>query len=176
MHPKELALSNGDSPVLAIPVADARRAQAHALTDEFDTWLDALVSGRVYRHRVRPAPPAQPGVYLFAVGGQVMHVGRTRNLQARRRDQTSPGGDRFVATFAFLMARRRAAEVHDDLPLGRGHLAADERFARFFADAKAQVQAMDFRCVVIEQDAQQATFEIFASVALGALYNSWATH
>jgi hypothetical protein len=165
-----------DYPASAIPVDDTLRAQAHALTGDFDRWLDALVSGSVYRHRVPPAPPAQPGVYVFAEGPQVMHVGRTRNLQARRRDQTSPSGDRFVATFAFLMARHRAVEAHDDLPTVRGQLAADERFTRFFANAKAQVQAMEFRCVVIEQHAQQAMFEIFASVALGALYNSWATH
>jgi hypothetical protein len=146
------------------------------LTGDFDRWLDALVSGWAYRYRTRPAPPAEPGVYLFADGPRVMHVGRTRNLQARRRDQTSPGGDRFVATFAFLMARHRAAEAHDDLPTVRDLLAADERFIPLFVEAKVQVQAMDFRCVVIEEDAQQAMFEVFASVALGSPYNFWATH
>lgn len=81
-----------------------------------------------------------------------------------------------MATFAFLMARHAAAEAHDDLPTGRAQLAADGRFAPFFAEAKRRVQAMDFRCVVIEEDAQQAMFEVFASVALDAPYNFWATH
>jgi hypothetical protein len=170
------ALSGNDPHNHPIPVDGARRAQAHALTGDFDRWLDALVSGPAYRYRTAPAPPALPGVYLFAEGPRVMHVGRTRNLQARRRDQTSPSGNRFVATFAFRLARHGAAEAHDDLPVARAQLAADERFARCFAEAKARVQAMDFRCVVIEQDAPQAMFEVFASIALGAPYNLWTTH
>lgn len=159
-----------------IPLDAARLAQAHTLTRDFDRWLDALVGGLVFRYRVPPAPPTLPGVYLFAEGSRVLHVGRTKNLQARRQDQTSPSGDRYAATSAFLMARHRAAEVHDDLPTVHSQLAADDRFARFFDEAKVQVQAMDFRCVVIEHDAQQAIFEVFASIALGAPYNFWATH
>lgn len=170
------AISHGDVETPAIPVDGAARAAAHALDDNFDALLDALVGGQVYRCRVLPTPPRQPGVYLFAAGPNVMHVGRTRNLQARRRDQTSPSGDRFVATFPFLLARHRAAEVHDDLPTARDALAADARFVPFFIDAKADVRGMDFRCVVIEDAATQALFEIFASVALRSPYNFWETH
>jgi hypothetical protein len=160
----------------AIPVDEVNRAEAHALTGDFDRLLDALVSGPVYRPRVAPAPPPEPGVYLFADGLRTMHVGRTKNLQERRRTQTSPSGDRFVTTFAFLMARHRAAEVHDDLPKGRAQLAVDDRFAPLFVQAKAAVRAMDFRCVVIENRARQAVFEVFASVALESPYNFWETH
>ncbi len=81
-----------------------------------------------------------------------------------------------MATFAFFMARHRADEVHNDLPNARSQLAADDRFGAFFVEAKTQVRAMDFRCVVIEDHAQQAVFEIFASVALDSLYNVWETH
>lgn len=160
----------------AIQVNDAHRAKADALTGSFALWLNALVDGPVYRPRVLPAPPIAPGVYLFAEGSRVMHVGRTKNLQARRRSQTSPTGDRFEATFAFLMARHRAAEAHDDLPNPRDQLATDGRFVPFFIQAKADVRAMDFRCVVIEDHAKQAVFEIFASVALNSPYNFWETH
>jgi hypothetical protein len=159
-----------------IPIDEADRAKAHTLSGSFDRWLDALVSGPVYRTRVAPAPPAEPGVYLFANGSRVMHVGRTKNLQERRRSQTSPSGDRFVATFAFLMARHQAAESHSDLPNGRGQLAIDDRFIPFFIQAKAEVRAMDFRCVVIADHAQQAVFEVFASIALNSPYNFWETH
>lgn len=159
-----------------IPIDETYRAQAHALTGDFDRLLDALASGPSYRPRVAPAPPPEPGVYLFAEGPQVMHVGRTKNLQDRRRAQTSPSGDRFVATFAFLMARHRAAEAYDDLPEFRDQLAADARFAPLFVQAKAAVRAMEFRCVIIEHHARQAVFEIFASVAFASPYNFWETH
>lgn len=164
------------APIPTITVDDAHRATAHALTGNFDRWLDALVTGPIYLPRVPPAPPIAPGVYLFAEGSRVMHVGRTKNLQERRRDQTSPSGDRFVATFAFLMARHRAVEAHKDLPRARDQLEADVRFVPFFTQAKAEVRAMGFRCVVIEDHAQQAVFEIFASIALDSPYNFWETH
>jgi hypothetical protein len=35
---------------------------------------------------------------------------------------------------------------------------------------------MDFRCVMIEEHARQAVFEVFASVALRSPYNFWETH
>jgi hypothetical protein len=165
-----------ETPTRAVPVNKEHQAAAHALTESFDRWLDALVSGPVYRTRVAPAPPAEPGVYLFAEGSRVMHVGRTKNLQERRRSQTSPSGDRFVTTFAFLMARHRAAEARSDLPNRRGQLATDDRFAPFFSQAKAEVRAIDFRCVVIADHAQQAMFEVFASIALDSPYNFWETH
>ncbi|MGA2163178.1 MAG: hypothetical protein ABSH36_01770 [Solirubrobacteraceae bacterium] len=143
---------------------------------DFDELLDELARGHVYRCGVLPAPPQRPGVYLFADGPNVMHVGRTKNLQERRRSQTGPSGDRFTATFPFLLARLRAAEAHDDLPNARDELGADHRFVPFFVQAKAEVRAMDFRCVVIENHARQAIFEIFASVALHSPYNFWETH
>jgi hypothetical protein len=74
------------------------------------------------------------------------------------------------------MARHRAAEVYDDLPKARDQLAADDRFAPLFVESKAAVRAMDFRCVMIENHARQAVFEVFASVALGSPYNFWETH
>lgn len=119
---------------------------------------------------------AHARVYLFAVGSNVMHVGRTKNLQARRRDQTSLSADRYVATFAFLLARHRAGLKHGDLPTTRADLEADDRFFPVFVRAKEDVREMDFRCVEIEDHTEQALFEIFASVALGSKYNFWETH
>jgi hypothetical protein len=162
--------------VVAIPIKSADRARAHALTEDFDAGLDELASAHVYRSGVLPAPPAKPGVYLFADGPKVMHVGRTRNLQARRRNQTSPSGDHFVATFPFRLARSRALKIHDDLPPARGDLEVHERFAPYLLQAKADVRAMDFRFVIIEDDAKQALFEIFASIAFDSPHNSWETH
>jgi hypothetical protein len=74
------------------------------------------------------------------------------------------------------MARHRAAEAHSDLPNGRGQLAIDDRFIPFFIQAKTEVRAMDFRCVVIADHVQQAVFEVFASIALNSPYNFWETH
>jgi hypothetical protein len=160
----------------ALQIDPDRLAAAHTLVGNFDGLLEDLVSGHVYRCRERQAPPRSPGVYCFSQGEQVMHVGRTKDLQARRQNQTSPKGDRFVATFPFLLARHRAAEVRDDLPTDRGELEADERFKPFFTEAKEDVRAMEFRCVEIENHPLQAMFEIFASVALDSRYNFWETH
>lgn len=159
-----------------IPIDQRCRQRAHELVGEFDDLLVRLTTGHVYRCNVLPAPPPEPGVYLFAEESITLHVGRTRDLQSRRRNQTGPKGHQSTATFAFNLAASRAREVHRDLPATRDQLAQDERFATFFQAAKEAIRGMDFRCVVIEDHAEQALFEIFASVALASPYNTWETH
>lgn len=138
--------------------------------------LERLTSGHAYRCGERPAPPQEPGVYLFAVGDAVMHVGRTKNLQGRRRNQTSPEGSQTQATFAFRMAQHRARQEMHLTALNREELAQHEDFRPLFREMKEAVREMDFRCVQIDDHPKQALFEIFASVALGSPHNSWETH
>lgn len=159
-----------------IPVDPQHLAQALALTEDFEQLLDQLVSGHVYRCGERPAPPVRPGVYVFAHGPVVVHVGRTRNLQARRRDQTGPANDHFSATAAFRLAVAKATADHADLPVTRELLALDERFVPYFKEAKAHLRDLDFRCVEIADPPKQAMFEMFASIALGLPREIWNTH
>lgn len=161
----------------AIPVDHALRAEALALAAEFGDLLDQLVSGHVYRCGKRPAPPKAPGVYLFAEGESVLHVGRTRNLQSRRRDQTGLSNDRFTATNAFRRAVADAAAAgHEGLPKNRAELEAHATFKPYFAAAKQRMRAADFRCVQLSDPPRQAMFEIFASIALDLPRKLWLTH
>lgn len=160
----------------AIPIRPALLAQANGLTDGFDGTLRSSCEGHIYRCGERPAPPQEPGVYLFAEGPEVLHVGRTRNLQARRRNHTGPGNGRNTASFAFRLAIHDAQS--DSVPLvgSRAEVEADPTFAEYFKAAKDRVRGMDFRCVVVAEAARQAMFEVFASVALGSPHNDWETH
>lgn len=159
-----------------IAVDSRRQVVGWSLTENFDALLRDLIGSPVYRPNVAPAPPVAPGVYLFAEADVVLHVGRTRNLQQRRREQTSLRGGGNAATFAFRMARAEAMREHADLPTARAALAVHAAFAEYLERARERTRRMDFRCVRIEDDAQQAMFEIFASVTLGALHNEWRTH
>jgi hypothetical protein len=161
---------------LPIHVHADHLARANELIYGFDELLDQLVSAQPFRCGVLPAPPHSPGVYLFAQDDVVMHVGRTRDLRLRRRNQSASNGTRTSATFAFQLARHRAHENLEGLPTRREDLEADERFVPLFQAAKDEVREMDFLCVVIADHARQALFEIFASIALGAVHASWRTH
>lgn len=160
-----------------IPIDPALRSEAMALTEDFGPLLNELVSGHAYRCGEQPAPPVAPGVYLLAEGNDVLHVGRTRNLQVRRRNQTGLRNDRFTATHAF---RRAIADVtaagHLSLPGKRAELETHPTFKPYFQAAKQRVRACDFRCVEIADPPQQAAFEIFASIALGLPRELWRTH
>jgi hypothetical protein len=170
-------MSPGEHEVVApIPVQRAFRATALALAGDFSDLLDQLVAGYAYRCGERPAPPAAPGVYVFADGPLVIHVGRTRNLQARRRDQTGPSNDRHTATLAFRLAVAKATAAHADLPMTRALLERESRFRKYFIDAKSHVRDLDFRCIELADSPRQAMFEIFASVALGLPPELWRTH
>jgi hypothetical protein len=161
----------------AIPIDPALRAEAVALTEDFGRLLDELVSGHVFRCGELPAPPVAPGVYLLAEGYDVLHVGRTRNLQARRREQTGLKNDRDTASHAFRRAVADATGAgHVGLPSKRADLEAHPTFAPYFQAAKQRMRACDFRCVGIADPPQQATFEIFASIALGLPHELWRTH
>jgi hypothetical protein len=160
-----------------IPIDPALRAEAVALTEDFGRLLDELVSGHVFRCGELPAPPVAPGVYLLAEGDNVLHVGRTRNLQERRRNQTGLNNDRYTATHAFRRAAADAAAAgHLGLPSNRAELEVHPTFAPYFQVAKQRMRACDFRCVKIADPPQQATFEIFASIALGLPRELWQTH
>lgn len=161
----------------AIPIDPGLRAEAMALTEDFGRLLGELASGHVYRCGEPPAPPRTPGVYLLAEGDDVLHVGRTRNLQARRRDQTGLNNDRYTATHAFRRAVADATTAgHLGLPGKRAELEVDPTFAPYFQAAKQRLRACDFRCVKIADPPQQAMFEIFASIALGLPPELWRTH
>lgn len=161
----------------AIPIDPALRAEAVALTEDFGRLLDQLVSGHVFRCGELPAPPMAPGVYLFAEANDVLHVGRTRNLQARRREQTGLNNDRYTASHAFRRAVADAtAAGHSGLPSRRAELEVHPTFAPYFQAAKQRMRACDFRCVEIADPPQQAAFEIFASIALGLSRELWQTH
>ena len=122
---------------VTIPVAPDLRNLALALTDGFSELLDDLLGGHIYRCGERPAPPTAPGVYLLAEHDRVLHVGRTRNLQARRRDQTGLGNDRFTATFAFRLAVDNASAECEDLPTKREELRATRGIQALFQSREA---------------------------------------
>lgn len=161
---------------MGIKINPARLQEANDLSREFEALVTELANGHEYRCGESPAPPQAPGVYLLAEGEDVLHVGRTRNLQTRRRNHTMPGGGRNTATFAFLLARRDAQVHPNSLPQGREALEAHPDFADYFKQAKERVRAMTFACVVVEEPGRQALFEIYASVALGSPHNDWQTH
>jgi len=160
---------------MPLAIDPENRAAALALCEGFADLLEALVAGHVYRCGERPAPPTLAGVYVFSDGPDVVHVGRTRNLQTRRRNQTGLRNTRHVATHAFRRATTAARAAHDDLPRTRDALERDPRFTPYFDAEKQYLRTLDLRCVELDDPPKQAMFEIAASVALGLPRELWRT-
>lgn len=145
--------------------------------DDFDAMLDELVQAPVYRCGELPAPPKTAGVYVFAQDGVVFHVGRTGNLQERRRNQTGLTNDRHTATFAFRKAVEDARRQFPHLSsLTRGDLEAHPDFKPLFQTWKENVRGMDMRFIEIASASKRHLFEMMASMALGLPEELWDEH
>jgi hypothetical protein len=159
-----------------LPIDPQHLAEARVLCERFDQLLERLTCGEVYRCGEAPAPPTAAGVYAFSEGDVVFHVGRTTNLQRRRREQTGLNNDRNTATYAFRIAAAEAYAAHQDLPKKREDLERHPEFTPYFRAWKERVRNMDFRCVEIEEAPQRYGFEMLASIALGLPPELWEEH
>ena len=96
-----------------------------------------------------------------------MHVGRTKRPAAWWRDHTLPGSTRDQASFSFRVAIGNAKDEGVEFEGTRAEIEANPDFHPYSHAAKADARTLDFRYVEIEDEALQAMFEVFATVALG---------
>jgi hypothetical protein len=153
-------------------------ARFGAIQAQLPLLLDALLACPPYKAGVRPAVPHNAGVYLFTENGRHLYVGRTRNCNARLGQHTRVSPKENSAPFAFNLAKRAAQKTGVHAIGTRLAVSAREEFDALFRAAKAQVRAMEFRFVPIDDPALSTIFEVYASIALGTEgeFNLFETH
>lgn len=158
-------------------LAPGGRRRFGELVARLPDLLDELLACPPMGEAASPIPDA-PGVYLFSDGPDALYVGQTRRLRQRMRNHRSPASTHNQASFAFLLARERAARLRPDLDLRRtrGTLAGDLAFADLFAAAKADVRSMTLRFVRIDEPELRTVFEVYAAVSLATPHNDFDTH
>ena len=117
------------------------------------------------------------GVYVFYKEENPIYVGRSNRLKERIQEHGRPSAGHNSAPFAFNVALeeiRRIRQIPKDLT--RAELARKSYFKEPFKKAKARVANMRIRVIKIEDQVEQALFEIYASLALNTKYNDFGTH
>ena len=130
--------------------------------------------------RYRPALPRGKGIYVFYEDCKPLYVGRSDRLNDRVLSHGRPSSGHNSATFAFILAKEKFQRLSDDVELPRskerGDLEKDTRFKPLYHKAKRAVRNMGVRVVEIEDDIEQAIFEISAHMELDTPYNTFENH
>ena len=119
-----------------------------------------------------------PGVYVFYEDGQPLYVGRTNTVRKRIQGHTRKSSGHNSATFAFILARKKAEALNLDLSgYTRTQLEKEyQRFSELFAEAKREVSEMAVRFVLIEDPCTQSVFELYAAMVLETEHNDFDNH
>lgn len=125
------------------------------------------------RRTLRHTLPASKGVYVLYECGKPMYVGRSDKLADRLLQHGQPSGGSETASFAFNIAKDKFAGSQS---VSRQELQQNAKFKDLFTEAKDRVRKMDVRVVGIEDDIEQAIFEIYAHMKLATRYNTFENH
>jgi len=117
------------------------------------------------------------GVYSFYESGKSIYIGRSNRMKQRLQEHGRPSSNHNTAPFAFNLAKEEF-ERGQGIPseVTREELASDPRFRDLFFKAKDRVARMKIRVIGINDQVEQALFEIYAALSLNTKYNDFGTH
>ena len=119
----------------------------------------------------------QKGVYIFfeGEGNKPIYVGRSNRLKERLREH-SQSRQHYSATLAIKIAKRNMPTLQNEerKPTVK-QLMDNEDFKKEFEYARDRIARMKIRCVKIEDQIEQAMFEIYAHLELGTEFNDFKT-
>lgn len=150
-------------------------------TSSFDEYLDAvrkayraLIAGSLYPASDHSAIPITGGIYVFYEQNCPIYVGRTRNLRRRLWQHSHPNSSHYSASFAFLMARKKAA-LPNEPKMTRQETA--NHLDSLFSLCRQRVGYMHVRWVSEDDPIIQSLLEVYAAVTLRTVdhYNSFRT-
>ena len=117
----------------------------------------------------------QKGVYVFFKDNKPMYVGRSNRLKERLREH-SQSRQHYSATLAIKIAKRNMPTLQNEerKPTVK-QLMDNEDFKKEFEYARDRIARMKIRCAKIEDQIEQAMFEIYAHLELGTEFNDFKT-
>ena len=118
-------------------------------------------------------PVPQKGVYVFFEGNKPIYVGRSNRLKKRLKEH-SQRSSVHSATLAFRIAKQNTSTLQKKQT--NEQLMKNRDFVEEFEAAKDRIARAKIRFIEIEDQIEQAMFEIYASLALGTELNNFGTH
>ena len=117
------------------------------------------------------------GIYVFYENDKALYVGRSNRIKLRIQEHSRPSSDHYSATLAFNMAKEKVNYKRNEHRLTtRNELEKAPGFEKAFFLARKQVAEMQVKVIEIEDQIEQAMFEIYVSLALGTELNDFSTH
>ena len=119
----------------------------------------------------------QKGIYVFFEDNKPIYVGRSNRLKKRLKEHSQRSSDHYSATLAFRIAKQILYK-----PQKKGGKQTNEQlmenkdFVEGFEAAKDRIAKAKIRFIEIEDQIEQAMFEIYASLALNTELNDFDTH
>jgi len=119
----------------------------------------------------------QKGVYVFFEGNKPIYVGRSNRLKKRIKEHSQISSDHYSATLAFRIAKQNTSTLQKkERKLTNKQLMNNSDFVERFKAAKDRIARTEPRFIKIEDQVEQAMFEIYASLALNTELNDFGTH
>ncbi len=119
----------------------------------------------------------QKGVYVFFEGDNPIYVGRSNRLKKRLKEHSQKGADRYSATLAFRIAKQNTSTLQKkERRQTNEQLMKNRDFVEEFEAVKDRIARAKIRFIEIEDQVEQAMFEIYAHLALKTRYNDFGTH
>ncbi len=106
------------------------------------------------------------GIYIFFENKEAVYVGRSNRLRKRLLEHSRQGSTHNSASFAFNLAKKEAEKLMINIDKKRSELEADGTFKDLFYNAKNRVSKMEIKVLEIENQIEQAIFEIYAAIEL----------
>jgi hypothetical protein len=146
------------------------------IINKFPGWLDRLQkSESLSRNQLQKVP--DQGIYVFYdEKDQPLYVGRSDRMRIRLLAHGRPSSGHESATFAFILAKGNLGPHETGIIRSRRELQMDEKFSKKYLEKKEEVSKMKVRVIEIIDPAEQALFEIYASLELQTPYNVWENH
>jgi hypothetical protein len=143
---------------------------------KFPGWLDLLQKNPPLSRDDLSNVPDQ-GIYVYYNKENLpIYVGRSDRMRTRLLEHSRPSSGHTSATFAYLMAREKWNVLHPDETRTRKELETNEDFSKVYGEKKQELASMKVRVIEIVDPAEQALFEIYASLELETPYNAWENH
>ena len=116
----------------------------------------------------------QKGVYVFFEDNKPIYVGRSNRLKKRLKEHSQRSSDHYSATLAFRIAKQNTSTLQKKQT--NEQLMKNRDFVEEFEAAKDRIARTKIRFIEIEDQIEQAMFEIYAHLALGTELNDFSTH
>ncbi len=114
------------------------------------------------------------GVYVFYENGRAMYIGRSNNLSSRIEGHGAASGTQYGATFAFKLLKEKVGEEKCQ---GKTRKEIQAEFTAEYQAERVRVRNMEVKVVEVNDQVEQAIFEIYAILALRTTpkYNEFRT-